>query len=318
MYTLILNKSELGAGTRGSALGVDAIRYASLENDKDFFQNAFELNDFNDCLWENFDQDDYPNAHFINELTRFYAMNTKRVSQLINTISPSIFLSGDHSSTALYLGALKSLAPESKIGVVWIDAHSDLHSPYTSPSGNMHGMTLANSLGLDNLENKRNDVNSRTKKYWNELKNISGFSPIILPQDLVFIGLRDIEKEESAIINHNNIKSYYSEEIINKDLRIIGQDILEYLSACDKIFISFDVDSMDPDEVSKGTGTPVAGGLNFNQTMDLIDILTQDKRVNSFEITEVNPLLDKKNKMAKAGFKILQKVAQNFSNHQNK
>ncbi len=313
MLNIILNKSEIGAGTRGSALGVDAIRYASFPSDIDFFNNVLELENLNNCLWDDFEQKDFPNARFIKELNIFYSKHLSFLSEKMKAGSRSLILSADHSSSALYLAAMKKSNPDSRIGVVWIDAHSDLHSPYTSPSGNMHGMTLANALGIDNQEIKRRQINKRTKKYWDDLKNFSGKSPIISPQDLVYIGLRDIQKEESAIINQKRIKTYYSRDILNADMKIIAKDTLAHLNHCGQIFISFDVDSMDPDSVSKGTGTPVIGGLNFQQTIDLIDTLTKDNKVSAFEITEINPLLDNQNQMAEVAFKILKSVAKNFT-----
>src|SRR5690606_33064988 len=129
--------------------------------------------------------------------------------------------------------------------------------PYTTPSGNMHGMPLATALGEDNRQCQRNDVPQATVDLWERLKN-TGYSGVKLaPEDLAFIGVRDVEEEEVKVMERLKIRNYTVEEVRSKGTEAICAAIDEQLSQCDIIYVSFDVDSMDPKETSYGTGTPV-------------------------------------------------------------
>jgi len=182
-----------------------------------------------------------------------------------------------------------------------------LHSPYTTPSGNVHGMPVAICLGEDNLDKQINKLDKETNEYWEKLKNIGGISPKILPRDIVYVCLRDYEKQEEHIIKKNKIKVVPTAEVRRMGTERVGRDILIYLDHCDIIYITFDVDSMDS-SISKGTGTPVPGGINEREAGDLIIRLLQSEKICCFEMTEVNPTLDKENLMAENAFEILQKA----------
>jgi arginase len=185
----------------------------------------------------------------------------------------------------------------------------------TRPSGNVHGMPLAASLGFDNFENQRNTPTEETVDFWERMKFMGGSSPKILPQDLVFVGVRDTEKEEIYLIENNNITNYEVAEVDDMGMTNIGNEILEDLKECDILYVSFDVDSMDPDEVSYGTGTPVQDGITPDQVNKLLSILLADPRVVCFEMVEINPLLDKKgNKMAVTALGILEKAVETLEN----
>jgi arginase len=170
----------------------------------------------------------------------------------------------------------------------------------------MHGMPLSVSLADDNLKMKKHDLDPKTKDQWESLKNIGKISPKILPEDLVFIGLRDYEPEEEEIIKKNNIKVITTAELRRKGVAQVVRQTLLALNQCESIYISFDVDSLDA-SISRGTGTPVANGLKEREAEDLIASLMQNHKVCCFEITEVNPTLDKENLMAEIAFNILQR-----------
>jgi arginase len=204
-----------------------------------------------------------------------------------------LIISGDHSSAGGSIAALKSAFPTKRVGVVWIDAHADLHSPYTSPSGNMHGMPLATALAEDNVTEKVNELDAGTISKWNNIKNIAGISPKLNFEDLVFVGVRDTEKPERSIMERHSIPNFTTLDLVKKGVEHVADAIMKYLSHCEVLYISFDVDSMDM-ELSQGTGTPVKDGLSKHQAIELIKILVNDKRVKMFEVVEVNPLLDKK------------------------
>ncbi|MFN8246343.1 MAG: arginase [Ferruginibacter sp.] len=215
-------------------------------------------------------------------------------------------LSGDHSNAGGTIAGIKMAKPKSKLGVIWIDAHADLHTPYTTPSGNMHGMPLATALGEDNLENAVHQLDEKTAKLWNQLKEIGKIGHKVLPEDVVFISLRDFEKEEKSLIEKFGMKVIPTAEVRRNGPENVSRKVLRYLSDCTDIYVSFDVDSLDS-AISRGTGTPVSNGLREREAEDLISKFMQNRKVCCFEITEVNPTLDKENLMAEIAFNILQR-----------
>lgn len=302
---LIEVPSEIGAGTRGASLGIDAIKIAGLDFMSNFFIHfpSEKIESENRLLFEPIQS---PYAKRINGVHTMY----ERVSQAVcSTIKNNFFpvvLSGDHSNAGGTIAGIKMAKPKSKLGVIWIDAHADLHTPYTTPSGNMHGMPLATAIGEDNDEYKVHDVDVNTAKMWNQLKTIGKICPKVLPEDIVFISLRDFEKEEKALIEKHGIKVIPTSEVRRNGPENVSRKILRYLSDCTDIYVSFDVDSLDS-SISRGTGTPVSNGLREREAEDLISKFMQNRKVCCFEITEVNPTLDKENLMAEIAFNILQR-----------
>jgi arginase len=190
--------------------------------------------------------------------------------------------------------------------VIWIDAHADLHTPYTTPSGNLHGMPLSASIGEDNEESKVHDLDEKTKKEWNQLKNFGKISPKVLPEDIVFISLRDFENEVIYLIVKYGMKVITTAEFRKKGVENVVRALTKLLNDCTDIYVSFDVDCLDS-SISKGTGTPVSNGLREREAEDLVSKLMQNPKICCFEITEVNPTLDKENLMSEIAFNILQR-----------
>jgi len=217
-----------------------------------------------------------------------------------------VVLSGDHSISGATIAGIKIAKPEAKLGVIWIDAHADLHTPYTTPSGNLHGMPLATALAEDNKESGVHELDKETEKYWRHLKNIGGISPKIEGEDIVLISLRDYEREEKALIEKFGIKVITTGEVRRKGPENVVRSALRYLSNCTDIYVSFDVDCLDS-SITKGTGTPVSNGLREREAEDLVSKFMQNRKICCFEITEVNPTLDKENLMAEIAFNILQR-----------
>jgi arginase len=297
--------SEIGAGTRGASLGVEAIKIAAL----DFMSNFFihfpteRIPVENKLLYEPIES---PYAKRIKGVAVMYEKVSKAVADSLKNNFFPVIISGDHSIGGAAISGIKIAKPASKLGVVWIDAHADLHTPYTTPSGNMHGMPLAAAINEDNLECAVHELDEETAKQWNFLKNIGKMAPKVLPEDVVFISLRDFEREEKFLIDKYGMKVVSTKEVRNKGAESVVRSVLRYLSDCTEIFISFDVDSLDS-SISKGTGTPVGNGLREREAEDLISKFMQNRKVCCFEITEVNPTLDKENLMAEIAFAILQR-----------
>jgi arginase len=311
-WTLIEVRSELGAGTRGASLGVDAIKIAAHDFGSRFFHRTerVAVADCNDQLYEPVRT---PFARHIEGVTEV----CRRVAESVHSVWQSgrfpLILAGDHSSAAGTLFGLQQSMPEKRIGVVWIDAHADLHSPYTTPSGNMHGMTLAIASAEDNLECKVNEPDERTRKAWEQLRKIGGSSPPVRLSDVVFVALRDTEPQEDHLIRKHASKIFQVAQIRRQGVEKVANAILTSLDRCDAIYVSFDVDSLDP-RVSQGTGTPVPNGINEREAGKLLQNLVGNPKVVCFEMVEVNPTLDKENLMAETAFEILVKVANSIHN----
>lgn len=200
---------------------------------------------------------------------------------------------------------IKAANPEKRLGVVWIDAHADLHTPFTTPSGNMHGMPLAMVTQLDNKDCQVNEPGPETILYWEKIKKIGGDLQKIQPKDIVFISVRDTEDPEDYLIHKYGIKNFGTQEVRELGIEKVASQTLEILSDCDQIYISFDVDSLDS-SISVGTGTPVPNGLTVVEAIHLNAELIKDKRVCCWEIVEVNPTLDTENTMAEIAFDVLE------------
>lgn len=309
---LIELKSEIGAGTRGASLGVDAIKIAALDFGSPFFKKfkSVEVKNENQLLLEPVVND------YAKRIRGVFSLNERLANEIQKCIvkdnSIPIVLAGDHSSAIGTISGLKMAYPEKRLGVIWIDAHADLHSPYTTPSGNMHGMPLACVLGEDNKDRQQNRPDDETVEYWDKLKSLGGIQPKIHYSDLVFIALRDFEPQEDYIIKKNKIRFFNLQEIRKKAVERVAIESLNYLDHCDIIYVSFDVDSMDS-RISSGTGTPVPNGISEKEAGNLIYYLLRSKKICCFEMVEINPTLDKENLMAENAFEILQKATNQLS-----
>jgi len=304
---LIKNRSDIGAGTRGSDLGIDAIEIAAINQGSDYF-NQFPFEDIKTHNESIYDKNRSTVAKRIEHVVEQCVRVSNSVQKNLNDYFP-IVLSGDHSSALGTISGIKSAFPEQNVGVIWIDAHADLHSPYTSPSGNIHGMPLAAALANDNLEAKTNAVDSDTQKYWEEMKRIGYKGPKIQPENLVYFGVRDTEEAEDQQMERLSIRNYKVDEIRYRGLEKCVSEALVQLSHCEVLYVSFDVDSMDCDLISFGTGTPVSRGFDQYEIIAIIDQIIKTKKVVCIEVVEVNPLLDTKgNKMAETAFEVLEAI----------
>jgi len=310
---IIKNRSDIGAGTRGSDMGIDAIEIAAINANKDYF-NRYEFVDV-----------ETENESIYNKVKNTYMKRIEHVSyqceRVCNTVSDSLkenafplVISGDHSSALGTISGIKKAFPEKRLGVVWIDAHADMHSPYTSPSGNIHGMPLAAALNEDNIPNKINEVSKNSIHFWENMKSLGIKGKKLQPDDLVYFGVRDTEKSEEKQMEVLKLRNYMVHEVRHRGLEVCVDEALNRLKNCDMIYISFDVDSMDCDLISYGTGTPVSKGFDEFEIIKIIDHIIKSNKVICMEFVEVNPLLDNKgNKMGETAFFVLDEVTKTLA-----
>ncbi len=301
---LIEAASEIGAGKRGTSMGMAALRVAAWKKGSELFGHAEEsiLRDENDVLYED---DKSPNAHHIDGLIRFESDLAYEVYKYLRSNIFPIVIGGDHSIAIGSVSGTKMAYTSERLGLVWIDAHADLHSPFTTPSGNVHGMPLALLMNIEKKNHDGRKVRVFTMDTWDRLRKIGMSGAKLKPSDLVFIGLRDLEKEEEAIIKEFGIKVITVKDVRTRGAAAVVAETQEYLSKCDKIHVSFDVDSLDP-SISTGTGTPVKDGLFLDEARGLLTGFCADPKTATLDVVEINPALDKDNAMAENVLEVLE------------
>ncbi len=304
----VINDSEISAGTRGASLGPGAMRVVD-HNEKEFlfgkYPNVFVktenhlLDQPTDLVW----------GKRADGLAKVYESVAHTVEEQRSLNDFVVVVAADHGSAGGTIAGLKMANPDFRLGVLWIDAHGDLHTPYTTPTGNMHGMPLATALNEDNLESKQNNPKKETVKFWDQMKNVGDIAPKIQADDLAFIGLRDLEEPEVELMERKGIKNIAVKELREVGVEAIIDRLEKKFADCDEIYLSFDVDSMDPKIVSHGTGTPVDDGLSPEESRTLLKHFAAHPKVKCIEFVEVNPCLDEKtNRMAEVAYDLMKDV----------
>ena len=233
---LIEVPSEIGAGTRGASLGIEAIKIAALDFMSNFFIHfpSEKIPTENKLLYEPIES---PYAKRIKGIVAVCDRVSKAVSDSIKNNFFPIVLSGDHSTAGATIAGIKAAKPKCRLGVIWLDAHADLHTPFTTPSGNVHGMALAAAINEDNKDCAVHDVDDETIKHWNHLKKNGKSSTKVLPEDVVFISLRDFEREEKYLIDKYQMKVITTKEVRSYGPENIVRASLRYLADCTDIYI---------------------------------------------------------------------------------
>jgi arginase len=299
----ILSGSDIGAGKAGAADGPEAVK-----DEMESLGIVIDQVEIMDKRSLNIHNLSHAYGRHIEDVLETMKLLNDKVEGVIGKNGFPVILSGDHSNAIGAMSGLKNANAGKRIGVIWVDAHADLHSPYTTPSGNIHGMPLAALAGMDHQELRKNDVEEDVAYYWNELKHLGHdhISPKFDLKDLVLIGVRDAEKEEWEIIRRTGVRTFEPDDIRAKGIKAILAETLDTLKNCDIIYVSFDADSLDPD-VSTGTGTTAPDGLSLEQAETIFSTLMSEPKLGAFEITEVNPSLDTKGKeMAKVVAHLIQ------------
>ncbi|HZN37978.1 MAG TPA: arginase [Planctomycetota bacterium] len=272
---------DLGAGRRGVDMGPSAIRIAgvsqglrqlgiAVEDDGDVGVPAPESRDPGDRTARYLE----PIYHVCNRLRL-------RVRRSLEQAEVPVVLGGDHS---IAIGTVAGVsehfrARDQNVGLVWIDAHADMNTPESSPTGNIHGMPLATLLGMGHPR----------------LVEMGGFWPKVKKENVALIGIRDIDAAERDIVVKSGIHAYTMRDVDERGMRAIMQEAIGYATDGTAGFhVSFDLDGMDPRDVP-GTGTPVRGGISWREANLLMEMVSDTGRVTSLEVTELNPILDVKN-----------------------
>lgn len=269
---------DLGSGRRGVDMGPSALRIANIERRlRNLGYKVEDLGDIKIKIMEKQRIGD-PKLRYLNEVLKTSLTLAKIVEKVLDNGNFPLCIGGDHS---MAIGTIAGIAAHCKknkktLGVIWIDAHADMNTHETTPSGNIHGMPLAASLGLGHPS----------------LVNFYGFTPKLKPEHCALIGIRSVDNEERKNIRKLNPAVYTMSDIDKLGIhRVISRVLKQFRQQVDHIHISFDVDSVDP-SIAPGVGTPVKGGLSYREAHLLMETIAECGCMSSLEVAEVNPILD--------------------------
>ena len=275
--------TDFGANRRGVDMGPSAIRYAGLADELESAET--EPRDGGDLFVpraEERDPDaDTPpggRAKFLRETAAVSRQLGNEVALALSNGETPLVLGGDHS---VAIGSLSGTSRDAEVGAVWFDAHADLNTPATSPSGNVHGMPLAAALGIDEFEDTG----------WAN-------APRLSPENIALVGLRSVDPAEEELLRDRGFAAYTMSDIDEHGITDVVQEALSIAThGVEGIHVSLDLDWLDPN-VAPGVGTPVRGGVTYREAHSAMELVADTGALRSMELVEVNPTLDQNNETA--------------------
>jgi arginase len=282
---------DLGAGRRGTDMGPSALRIAGLT--ERLSELGYVIKDSGDISIKNPEiiRVGHERLKYLNEVLRAVTTLSETVEKSLHDHEFPLVIGGDHS---IAIGTLAGIAghfrkQNKKIGVIWVDAHGDMNTPETSPSGNIHGMPLAISMGVGHPK----------------LTAVGGNFQKVDPTKTVLLGIRTLDQGEIDHIRHMGVTVFTMRDIDKQGIHAVVEKAIEIASRDTAgIHLSFDADSIDP-SVAPGVGTPVHGGLTYREAHYVMESLHDCKKVVSVEFVETNPILDMMNQTAKIGVELI-------------
>ena len=274
---------DLGAGRRGVDMGPSAIRIAGVAEKLERLGHT--VVDEGDIVIKPPEQQKIRNdkLRYLTEIVRACTILSTKVEHILDNEGFPLVIGGDHSIAIGTTAGIATFAVSHKKtpGILWIDAHGDMNTEESTPSGNIHGMPLAASLGLGAIE----------------LTSIGGDFRKVDPKNVVLIAIRDLDDGERDNIRKLGVNIFTMEQIDKYGMSVVMEKALRKLSKVDFLHVSFDLDAVDP-SVAPGVGTPVKGGLDYREAHLIMETLFEHGKVNSLEVVEVNPILDNRNQSA--------------------
>ncbi len=282
---------DLGAGRRGVDMGPSALRVAGL-NDK-LAKLGYEVEDLGNVI---VDQPEsapagQPNARYLPQIAHTCARLAEMVERAAGQGRVPVVLGGDHSAA---IGTVAGLSRhfrslDRKIGLIWVDAHADMNTPDSSPSGNIHGMPLACAIGLGPVE----------------LTQMAGYSPMVDPANVAIVGLRSVDEIERLSVLGAGVHAFTMRDIDERGMHTVIKQAIHAVSGGTAGFhLSFDMDAVDPSE-APGVGTPVHGGITYREAHLAMELVCDSGRMTSMEVVEVNPVMDIANQTALLGVELI-------------
>jgi arginase len=282
---------DLGQSRRGVDMGPSAVRVAGLEARLEAIGHIVEDAGNIAVAIPEQKKEGAAHAKYLKEIT---ATCTKSADMVLKTLEAGkvpLILGGDHSVAA---GTVSGVAEfyrrkNQKIGLLWIDAHTDMNTPDSSPSGNVHGMPLAAIMGLPP----------------HELGNIYDFSPKVQPENCVLVGIRDVDNFEKENIRKSGVEVFTMRDIDERGMREVMAEALRFTTDDTAgVSVSLDMDFVDPTD-APGVGTPVRGGVTYREAHLALEMIADSESMVSFELVEINPVIDEHNTTALLGVELV-------------
>lgn len=276
---------DLGAGRRGVDMGPSAVRVAGLG--KRLGALGFDVADFGNVpvtQAESVGDAGPGNAKYLHQIAATCERLAELVAAALAEGKMPLVLGGDHSIAAGTVAGASRFFRESnrKIGLLWIDAHADMNTPQSSPSGNVHGMPLACCAGVGPAE----------------LTGMFGFAPKVDPANIALLGIRDVDPLEAETVRSAGVRAFTMREIDERGMRaVIGEAIAIAIKDTAGFHLSLDMDFVDP-QYAPGVGTPVRGGATYREAHLAMEVICDSGKMISMEVVEVNPVIDEVNRTA--------------------
>jgi arginase len=282
---------DLGASRRGVDMGPSALRVAGLQ--ARIKQLGHQVEDIGNISVKQPEEMSYgeKRAKYLAEIADACKDLATIVEKTLDESMMPVVLGGDHSIAA---GSLSGVAShfkkkDKKIGLIWLDAHGDINTPESSPSGNVHGMPLAAAMGYGATE----------------LVELEGFKPKVEPQNISLVGIRDLDSHEKKLAKKSGVHVFTMRDIDERGMREVMSDALKYaMDDTDGISVSLDMDFVDPSD-APGVGTPVRGGVTYREAHLAMEMLADTEAMVSLEVVEINPVIDEHNRTALLGVELV-------------
>jgi arginase len=282
---------DLGASRRGVDMGPSALRVAGLQ--ARIKQLGHQVEDIGNISVKQPEEMSYgeKRAKYLAEIADACKDLAAMVEKSLEETMLPVVLGGDHSIAA---GTLSGVAAhfkkkEKKIGLIWLDAHGDINTPESSPSGNVHGMPLAAAMGYGAME----------------LVELQGFKPKVEPQNISLVGIRDLDSQEKKLAKKSGVHVFTMRDIDERGMREVMSDALKYaMDDTDGISVSLDMDFVDPSD-APGVGTPVRGGVTYREAHLAMEMIADTEAMVSLEVVEINPVIDEHNRTALLGVELV-------------
>jgi len=282
---------DLGASRRGVDMGPSALRVGGLA--QQLKSMGHQVEDAGNVLVKQPEEQHYgeKRAKFLAEIVETCKGLAQIVEKTLEDGMTPLVMGGDHSvavGTAAGVSAWYR-KKEKRVGLVWLDAHADMNTPETSPSGNIHGMPLAAIAGYGP----------------DELTQLAGYKPIINPRNISLVGVRDIDAKEKKIIKESGVHVFTMRDLDERGMREVMAEALRFAQdETEGICVSLDLDFVDPAD-APGVGTPVRGGVTYRESHLALEMIAESRAVASLEIVEVNPVIDQHNQTALLGIELM-------------
>lgn len=283
---------DLGSGRRGVDMGPSAIRIAGVA--ARLTELGHKVADEGDIVIKNIEELKVGNerARYLPEIARASTAIARKVQRIMGLGHFPLVLGGDHSIAVGTVSGIAAFAHAQgqKVGLLWIDAHGDINTPETSPSGNIHGMPLAALLGFGAPE----------------LTSVGGSAPKVDPANVALVGIRSLDTGEKKRLKETGVQVHTMSDIDRHGVhRVMKKALAQVTAGTDFVHVSLDLDAVDP-SVTPGVGTPVKGGLDYREAHLIMEVIADAGVMTSLEVVEVNPILDERNKSAEFAVELVQ------------